>query len=105
MFNWPLFSDPHFSANLDTRDKNSFTINKRMIQALDIIVYSLNVMKIQYTEQQYNALETVWYIQDRSSDVLRRMRMTWKVVPFLFPQQHAHVSLGLLWPFQNSSTE
>lgn len=52
--------------------------------AIDIVVYFLNVMKIQYTEQQYNALETVQYIHNRSSAVLSRMRMNWKVVPPFF---------------------
>lgn len=54
------------------------------MHTLDITVYSLNVMKIQYTEQQYNALEIVQYIHNRSYALLRRMRMNRKVVPFLF---------------------
>lgn len=42
-------------------------------------------MKIQYTEQRYNALETVLYIHNRLSAILSRMRMNWKVVtPPLF---------------------
>lgn len=43
-------------------------------------MYFLNVMKIQYTEQQYNALETVRYIHNRSSAVLTGMRMNRKVL-------------------------
>lgn len=65
---------------------------------LYIVVYFLNVMKIQYTEQQYNALETVRYIHNRSSAVLTGMRMNRKVVApsffFFYFQQHAETSLG-----------
>lgn len=77
------------------------------MHTLDITVYSLNVMKIQYTEQQYNALEIVQYIHNRSYALLRRMTMNWKVVPFLFffsspPPNNMQICLDLLWPFQNS---
>lgn len=41
-------------------------------------------MKIQYTEQRYNAFETVLYIHNRLSAILSRMRMNWKVVPPFF---------------------
>lgn len=54
------------------------------IWAVDIVVYSLNIMEIQYTEQQYSAFETVCHIHNRSWDMSRKMRMTWKVVAFSF---------------------
>lgn len=45
-----------------------------MIRTLDTVVYSLIVMKIQYTEQQYNDLETEQFLQNRFSALLRRRR-------------------------------
>lgn len=71
---------------------------KERIHSLDVIVYSLIVMKIQYTEQQYNDLENVWFVHNSFSASLKKDKKELEICAFFFSryQQHAEAHLGPL---------
>lgn len=78
---------------------------KERIHSLDIIVYSLIIMKIQYTEQQYNDLENVRFVHNRFSALLKKDKKELEICAFFFFFSVPTTCRSSSWPafVQNSS--